>query len=188
MMIPKDSFPVTREALLHALYEAAELEQNLMCTYAELPHQRAALDRAVAEMERLRPGVKRDLQNVFNADRTTIDEAANGRPERAIRAMMLEAEMRANPASRADQFVARWNKLHKQSERAYVAGDIANHKAVRSEMAGMAKSLERDPQMESILAARKAQLGITIDTGRRLGAELAFNHGIDFGRGRGLGR
>ena len=27
------SFPVTREALLHALYEAAELEQNLMCTY-----------------------------------------------------------------------------------------------------------------------------------------------------------
>lgn len=34
----------------------------------------------------------------------------------------------------------------------------------------------------------KAQLGITIDTGRRLGAELAFNHGIDLGRGRGLGR
>ncbi|UIJ45521.1 ferritin-like protein [Sphingomonas cannabina] len=33
MVIPKDSFPVTREALLHALYEAAELEQNLMCTY-----------------------------------------------------------------------------------------------------------------------------------------------------------
>jgi len=55
-------------------------------------------------------------------------------------------------------------------------------------MAGMARSLERDPQMESILAARKAQLGITIETGRRLGAELAFNHGIDWGRGRGLGR
>jgi hypothetical protein len=33
MVIPKDSFPVTREALLHALYEAAELEQNLMCAY-----------------------------------------------------------------------------------------------------------------------------------------------------------
>jgi Ti-type conjugative transfer relaxase TraA len=156
--------------------------------YAELPHQRAALDKAVAKMEQLRPGVKRDLQKVFNADRATIDEAASGRPQRAIRAMALEAEMRANPAKRADQFVARWDKLQKQSRRAYVAGDIANHKAIQSEMAGMAKSLERDPQMESILAARKAQLGITIDTGRRLGAELAFNHGIDFGRGRGLGR
>jgi len=155
---------------------------------AELPHQRAALDKAVAEMEGLRPGVKRDLQNVFNADRTTIDEAANGRPQRAIQAMALEAEMRADPAKRADQFVARWDKLLKQSQRAYVAGDVTSHKAIRREMAGMAKSLERDPQMESILAARKAQLGITIDTGRRIGAELAFNHGIDFGRGRGLGR
>lgn len=139
-------------------------------------------------MESLRPGVKRDLQNVFNADRTTIDEAADGRPQRAIRAMALEAEMRADPVRRADQFVARWNKLQKQSDHAYVAGDLSARKAVQSEMAGMAKSLERDPQMESILAARKAQLGITIETGRRLGAELAFNHGIDFGRGRGLGR
>jgi len=156
--------------------------------YAELPHQRAALDKAVAEMEALRPGVKRDLQNVFNADRTTVDEAASGRPQRTIRAMMLEVELRADPARRPDQFVARWSKLQKQSDRAYVAGDMAGHKAIRSEMAGMAKSLERDPQMESILAARKAQLGITIETGRRLGAELAFNHGIDFGRGRGLGR
>ena len=156
--------------------------------YAELPHQRAALDKAVAEMEALRPGVKRDLQNVFNADRTTINEAASGRPQRTIRAMMLETEMRADPARRADQFVARWNALHRRSDRAYVAGDMANHKAIRSEMAGMARSLERDPQMESILSARKAQLGITIGTGRRLGAELAFNHGIDFGRGRGLGR
>jgi hypothetical protein len=156
--------------------------------YAELPHQRAVLDKAVAEMEGLRPGVKRDLQNVFNADRTTIDEAANGRPQRAIRAMALEAEMRTDPARRADEFVARWDKLQKQSQRAYVAGDMAGRKAIQNEMAGMAKSLERDPQMESILAARKAQLGITLDTGRRLGAELAFNHGIDFGRGRGLGR
>lgn len=156
--------------------------------YAELPHQRAALDKAVAEMEALRPGVKRDLQIVFNADRTTIDEAASGRPQRTIRAMMLETEMRADPARRADQFVARWSKLQKQSDRAYAVGDIAGRKAIQSEMAGMAKSLERDPQMESILAGRKAQLGITIDTGRRLGAELAFNHGIDLGRGRGLGR
>ena len=137
--------------------------------YAELPHQRAALDKAVAEMEGLRPGVKRDLHNVFNADRTMIDEAANGQPQRAIRAMALEAEMRTDSARRADQFVARWDKLQKQSQRAYVAGEMTSHKVIRNEMAGMAKSLERDPQMESVLAARKAQLGITIDTGAAWG-------------------
>ncbi|RSY79375.1 Ti-type conjugative transfer relaxase TraA [Sphingomonas koreensis] len=175
-------------AVVHVARSVADIVRVRTEGYAELPHQRAALDKAVAEMEALRPGVKRDLQNVFNADRMTIDEAASGRPHRTIRAMMLEAELRVDPTRRADQFVARWSKLQKQSDRAYVAGDMAGRKAIQSEMAGMAKSLERDPQMESILAARKAQLGIMIDTGRRLGAELAFNHGIDIGRGRGLGR
>ncbi|MBB4100759.1 ferritin-like domain-containing protein [Sphingomonas kyeonggiensis] len=32
-MTKKSDHPVTREGLLHALYEAAELEQDLMCTY-----------------------------------------------------------------------------------------------------------------------------------------------------------
>lgn len=54
-------------------------------------------------------------------------------------------------------------------------------------MRGMAKSLERDPQMESILANRKQQLGVTFDSGRKLGAEIAFHQGIGLGRGRGLG-
>jgi hypothetical protein len=49
----------------------------------------------------------------------------------------------------------------------------------------MAKSLERDPQLESLLANRKRDLGIHTNSGRRLGAELAFSHGI--GRGRGIG-
>jgi len=51
----------------------------------------------------------------------------------------------------------------------------------------MAKSLERDPQLESILANRKRALGIAFESGRRLGLELAFSHGIDLGRGRGIG-
>ncbi|MGB7044627.1 MAG: conjugal transfer protein TraA, partial [Methylocella sp.] len=54
-------------------------------------------------------------------------------------------------------------------------------------MGDMAKSLERDPQIESILANRKRDLGIGIESGRRLGLELAFSHGIDLGRGWGIG-
>ena len=62
---------------------------------------------------------------------------------------------------------------------------MSGYKLTRSTMSDMAKSLERDPQLESLLANRKSELGINIDSGRRLGAELAFSHGI--GRGRGLG-
>ena len=38
-----------------------------------------------------------------------------------------------------------------------------------------------------ILANRKRELGISFESGRRLGQELAFTHGIDLGRGRGIG-
>ncbi len=39
----------------------------------------------------------------------------------------------------------------------------------------------------SVLANRKRELGISFESGRRLGAELAWNHGIDLGRGLGIG-
>ena len=42
-------------------------------------------------------------------------------------------------------------------------------------------------QFESILEGRKRDLGIGIDSGRSLGRELAFSHGIDLGRGRSIG-
>jgi hypothetical protein len=155
---------------------------------AEPPHQRVALDKADAELNRPRPGSSRDLRAALYADRSLIGEAAVGRPQAAIRAMAQEAEMRVDGPKRADRFVARWNQLQALSSQAHLSGDIATGKAARDSMVRMARSLERDPQLESILAARKSQLGIQIETGRRLGAELAFNHGLDLGRGRGLSR
>ncbi len=64
---------------------------------------------------------------------------------------------------------------------------MVGYKATRAAMGDMAKSLERDAQLESILANRTRELGIGINSGRRLGLELAFSHGIDLGRGRGIG-
>jgi hypothetical protein len=95
--------------------------------------------------------------------------------------------LRTNPGRRADRFVERWQKLDQTSLRQYQAGDISGYRATRSAMGDMAKSLERDPQLESLLANRKRDLGIAFETGRRLGQELAFTHGIDLGRGRGIG-
>jgi hypothetical protein len=53
----------------------------------------------------------------------------------------------------------------------------------------MAMSLQRDPQMEFLLKGRKKQLGISMDfdSAMKLGQQLAFSHGLDLGRGRGLG-
>ena len=117
----------------------------------------------------------------------TCPRGGCGQVNRAIRALQLETELRTDPSRRADRFVERWQKLDHTSQRQYQAGDMSGYKATRSAMGDMAKSLERDPQLESILANRKRELGIAFESGRRLGQELAFTHGIDLGRGRGIG-
>ena len=95
-----------------------------------------------------------------------------GRVNRAIRALQLETELRTDPSRRADRFVERWQNLDHTSQRQYQAGDMSGYKATRSAMGDMAKSLERDPQLESLLANRKRELGIG-DSNRAVG--LATN-------------
>ena len=151
------------------------------------PEQVKELQEARKVFEEVRPYGSHDAEAAYKKNPELAQEAATGSPARAIRALQLETELRTDPARRADRFVERWRKLDQTSQRQYQAGDMSGYKATRSAMGDMAKSLERDPQLESILANRKRDLGIEIESGRRLGLELAFNHGIDLGRGRGIG-
>ncbi|WP_024340651.1 Ti-type conjugative transfer relaxase TraA [Bradyrhizobium japonicum] len=151
------------------------------------PEQVKELQEARKVFEELRPYGSQDAEAAYKKDPELVREAAGGRVNRTIRALQLETEIRTDPSRRADRFVDRWQKLDQSSLRQYQAGDMAGYKTTRSAMGAMAKSLERDPQLESILANRKRDLGIAFESGRRLGQELAFSHGIDLGRGRGLG-
>ena len=99
-----------------------------------------------------------------------------------IKHVVFKAE---NRAARADRFVADWRKLDSARETAYRQGNMTGMKRITAQMGGMAKSLERDPQLESLLAGRKQQLGISIGMGRSLGRELATSIGFDWGRGEG---
>lgn len=137
--------------------------------------------------EDVRPYGSHDAEAVYKKNPELASEAATGQVNRTVRALQLETELRTNPRRRADRFVERWRELGHTSQRQYQAGDMSGYKTTRSAMGDMAKSLERDPQLESILANRKRDLGIGIESGRRLGLELAFSHGIDLGRGRGIG-
>jgi Ti-type conjugative transfer relaxase TraA len=151
------------------------------------PEQVKELQEARKVFEEVRPYGSHDAEAAYKKDPELVREAAGGQVNRAIRALQLETELRTDPGRRADRFVERWQKLDHTSQRQYQAGDMGGYKATRSAMGDMAKSLERDPQLESILANRKRELGIAFESGRRLGQELAFTHGIDLGRGRGLG-
>ena len=151
------------------------------------PEQLRELSDARKAFEAVRPHGWRDAEAAYSKNPELAHEAATGRVNRAVRALQLETEIRTEPARRADRFVERWRALGQTSQRQHEMGDISGYKATRAAMGDMAKSLERDPQLELILANRKKDLGIEIELGRRLGLELAFSHGIDLGRGRGLG-
>src|SRR3546814_20823 len=101
-----------------------------------------------------------------------------------IEAMAQEARVRADPNLRADRFVERWQGLKQERDRLYRAGDMAGRERTGKEMAGMAKSLERDPQVELVLRNRTRELGLEIGMGRgrgmnsgELGRELAGGWG-----------
>jgi len=151
------------------------------------PAQARELNSARDAFEEVRPHGWRDAEAAYKKNPELAREAGSGQVRRAVQALQLETELRTDPQRRADRFVARWQELKQNSERQYRTADMSGYKATRSAMGDMAKSLERDPQLESILANRKRELGIGISSGRSLGRELAFTHGIDLGRGRGIG-
>jgi Ti-type conjugative transfer relaxase TraA len=176
----------TRALVRHARAVDAIFEAQEMGGEAS-PEQVKELQKARKGFEGARPYGSHDAEAAYKKNPELAREAAGGQVNRAIDALQLETDLRSDPSRRADRFVERWQKLDHTSLRQYQAGDMSGYKATRSAMSDMAKSLERDPQLESILANRKRELGIAFESGRRLGHELAFTHGIDLGRGRGLG-
>jgi Ti-type conjugative transfer relaxase TraA len=166
---------------LDAIFEAQERGGRAS------PEQVTELQEARKAFEEVRPYGPHDAEAAYTKNPALASEAATGQVNRAVRALQLETELRTDPQRRADRFVERWRELDQASQRQYQAGDMSGYKSTRSAMGDMAKSLERDPQLESILQGRKRDLGIGIDSGRSLGRELAFSHGIDLGRGRGIG-
>ncbi|GGA84898.1 hypothetical protein GCM10011491_10620 [Brucella endophytica] len=150
------------------------------------PEQWKELVESRKAFDEVRPYGWQDAEAAYAKDTDLAREAGTGRTSRAIRALQLETEIRTDPQRRADRFVERWRKLDHASQRQYREGDMSGYRATRSAMGEMAKSLERDPQLESILTNRKQHLGISMDfDGMSVGKQLTLSHGL--GRGRGLG-
>jgi len=152
----------------------------------ELPHQRTAFREGGRALDAIRPDAARDLRSAFNADHGLLDQAANGRTAAAIRAMALEAELRSDSAQRADQFVAAWRHNMRRLQALEREGDYDASDGIRRNLTDMAKSLHRDPQLESLLRNRVKELGINKVGGASLSHELLNSPGLS--RGRGLSR
>lgn len=100
--------------------------------------------------------------------------------------MEWERRYRTEPKFRADQFVREWRRLGDRHEVLERGGDYRAAEGVKAQMTGLAKGLERDPQVESLLRSRERELRMPPSIDRPL--SQALPDWIGWGRGRGLGR
>ena len=114
-----------------------------------------------------------DLTEAMRKDPSLMSEAAAGRTQGAIQAMAAEAEIRVDVQGRADRFVSEWQSNARQLRHLQREGDYARMDAVRDRLDGMAKSLQRDAQLESLLRNRRAELGLDALSKKTLSHDLA---------------
>ncbi len=157
-----------------------------------LPHQREALDKARAGLDAIRPYAAADLASAFKQSPELVQEAAGGRTQAAMQAMQLEAEIRSDPFQRADRFVEGWQQMKQHREELQRDGDSKGARKVGEHMAVMAKSLERDPQMESVLREHAHKLDLSLppirERGSSISHDLVQSLGLERGRSLGMSR
>jgi len=152
-----------------------------------LPHQRTALEKAGQALDTIRPHARADLASALQREPGLIRDAAEGRSQGAMRAMQLEAEIRVDPAQRADRFINDWQRLGRVRETMQRDGDMAGARQVSSRMVDMTKGLERDAQVESLVRGRAHELGVKPELGRDLARDLAASITMERSRSIGLG-
>ncbi len=116
------------------------------------------------QLDQARPGAAAlmvsALQHDPEARQAMTELSGRERTGQLIAGMDRERAALADPNVRAERFVNRWQQL--QEQRQELRG-WQHHEArgkVEGQMRGMAQSLERDPQVESVLRNRKQDLGI----------------------------
>ncbi|MEG3146536.1 Ti-type conjugative transfer relaxase TraA [Sphingomonas sp. RT2P30] len=165
---------------------AADILRMRKANLPELPHQKIAFTEAGRALNAVRPDAAHDLRSAMNADLGLVDQAAIGKTAAAIRAMALEAEVRIGATQRADQFVADWQQKVRKLQRLDRTGDYDAAHRVKESMTDMAKSLHRDPQLESLLRNRVKELGIGKLSGASLSHDLQQVPALSRSRGLGL--
>ena len=80
----------------------------------------------------------------------------------------------------------KWQRQSEQYRALRKNGSAAASDKVRASLVGMAKGLERDPQLESVLANRRSQLGLEAMSTKTLSQDLQKSLGLSRGLGMGM--
>ena len=155
-----------------------------------LDMQRQDMRAAGQQLDQVQGGMKDLMCSTLQHDPATVramtELSGRERVAQVIEGMKRENAALQDPHVRAERFVDRWQEL--QEQRRELRGwqhDEARAK-VESQMSGLAKSLERDPQAEALLRNRGRELGV----GQELRQDQSVARALqeDMTRGHRLGR
>ena len=153
---------------------------------AESPQQLRELYEARDAVNAVIPDGAKDLRSAFVRDPQIMERLAAGDTRGAMQAIEWERRYRTDPRLRVDRFVKSWRELGDRHEMFERRGDERAAQRVAGQMTGLAKSLERDPQAESLLRSRQKELGMPDYIEGRLSQSLP--NWIGWGKGRGIER
>jgi hypothetical protein len=152
-----------------------------------LPHQDVAFKRAEKALSAVSPEAAVDLRSALSRQRGLAGRVDQpGGMEATLGAMAREGQVRRDPQLRAERFVENWTRLKTQHTELSGWQNADARRKVEARMKGLAEGLARDPQVESVLAGRRRELGLSPGAvpGRSLVQDLTRSLGL----GRGLGR
>jgi len=137
-----------------------------------LPHQKAALENSRQVLDTIRPNAAADLANALERRPELIEAAIGGRSQEPLRAMRHEAAVRSDPTLRSERFFSDWKELSAAQKKLEQKGDRAGAKHMSAKLTELAKTLERDPQVESLLRGKTHELGINPKSEHSIAHEL----------------
>ena len=129
-----------------------------------LDMQRQEMREAGQQLDQTQSGAKDLMRSTLQNDPATVRAmtALSGRERvgQIMDGMKRESAALQDPNARAERFVNRWRELDGQRQKLRGWRHNEARGKVESQMSGLAKSLERDPQAESIVRNRSRELGI----------------------------
>ncbi|WP_166016381.1 Ti-type conjugative transfer relaxase TraA [Chelativorans multitrophicus] len=171
-------------------YESAHRQQREGLPI--LDAQRQEVREAGQQLDQVRPGARDLMRSALQYDsdmRHSLTElSGRERVGQVIERLDHERAQQADPNVRADRFVERWQEL--EGQRQQLRGwhhDQARGK-VEGQMQDLAQSLERDPQVDSILRNRRQELGIGQHIRQSEGISHELQQSLTRGRSIGLER
>jgi Ti-type conjugative transfer relaxase TraA len=130
-----------------------------------LEGQKAELQQASKQLDKQQPGSSGLLVSAMQHDQGTqqaIDRlSGRERVGQLVAAMERERALQADPDVRADRLIDTWQKLQAERLALIVRQDQQARETVEGEMQRVARAIERDPQVKTIVHHRASEVGIS---------------------------